>query len=69
MLESRMRQIFLSTTTSEFGSHRRMLKADLSLPWVKVQEQADMVQGGGKLLQTRYLHPRPLRRRDPLDRL
>ncbi|EAR21585.1 tetratricopeptide repeat protein [Nitrococcus mobilis] len=47
-----MRRIFLSAVTGEFGSHRRMLKADLSLPRVKVQEQTDLVQGEGKLLQT-----------------
>ena len=46
------RRIFLSCVTSEFGQHRASLKADLSLPRVKVQEQADLVQGGGKLLQT-----------------
>lgn len=44
--------VFLSAVSNEFGQHRIMLKADLSLPRVKVQEQADLVQGGGKLLQT-----------------
>ena len=46
------RRIFLSSVTGEFGEHRRMLKADLSLPRVKVQEQGELVQGEGKLLQT-----------------
>ncbi|MBC8115813.1 MAG: ATP-binding protein, partial [Candidatus Saccharimonas sp.] len=47
-----LRQVFLSTVTTEFGEHRALLKADLSLPRVKVQEQGDLVQGEGKLLQT-----------------
>ncbi|MEK6259418.1 MAG: tetratricopeptide repeat protein, partial [Planctomycetota bacterium] len=52
MTDPILRQIFLSTVTSEFGEHRALLKADLSLPRVKVQEQGDLVQGKGKLLQT-----------------
>ncbi len=57
MSEARIRQVFLSTVTDEFGPHRGLLKADLSLPRVKVQEQADLIQGAGKLLQTldRYI--------------
>ena len=47
-----LRRIFLSTVTSEFGEHRQMLKGDLSLPNVKVQEQSEFAQGPGKLLQT-----------------
>ncbi|MEL6896009.1 MAG: tetratricopeptide repeat protein [Planctomycetota bacterium] len=52
MKEKPLRKIFLSTVTNEFGPHRRLLKGDLSLPSVKVQEQGDFVQGGGKLLRT-----------------
>lgn len=44
--------VFLSAVSNEFGPHRIMLKADLGLPSVKVQEQSDLIQGGGKLLQT-----------------
>lgn len=44
--------IFLSTVTSEFGDHRLAIKQSLSLPHIKVQEQSDFVQGGGKLLET-----------------
>lgn len=51
-MTSVLRQIFLSTVTNEFGEHRKLLRADLSLPSVKVQEQDDFIQGGGKLLQT-----------------
>ncbi len=47
-----LRRVFLSSVTGEFGEHRRMLKDDLSLPRVKVQEQDDLIQSGGKLLQT-----------------
>ena len=39
-----VRQIFLSCVSDEFGAHRRLLKGYLSLPGVKVQEQADFVQ-------------------------
>ena len=42
-----LRQIFLSCVTDEFAQHRAELKADLSLPGVKVQVQEDFVQGGG----------------------
>lgn len=52
MTESPVRQIFLSAVTAEFGQQRRLVKGDLSLPRVKVQEQGDLTQGGGKLLQT-----------------
>ncbi|MBM83306.1 MAG: hypothetical protein CMJ78_22320 [Planctomycetaceae bacterium] len=37
--------------TVEFGAHRSMLKDDLSMPQVHVQEQSDFIQGGGKLLE------------------
>jgi len=43
-------RIFLSCVSSEFGEHRRHLKADLSLPDVAVHEQADFVEGGGTLI-------------------
>ncbi|MCA9060699.1 MAG: hypothetical protein KDA85_19440 [Planctomycetaceae bacterium] len=50
--------IFLSAVTSEFSTHRSLLKADLSLPTIKVQEQEDLVGGGGKLLATLDLYLR-----------
>ena len=44
--------VFLSAVTREFAPHRKLLKTDLSLPAIKVQEQDDLVQTGGKLLST-----------------
>ena len=44
-------RIFLSCVSGEFGEHRRLLKADLSLPCVAVHEQADFVEGGGTLIE------------------
>ena len=53
-----MLRVFLSSVSKEFRAHREMLRGNLTLPDVKVQEQSDFIQGGGTLLEKldAYIH-------------
>lgn len=47
----KLRRLFLSCVTREFGAYRSLLASDLRLPNVDVKVQEDFVVGGGTLLE------------------